>query len=109
MYVYHGLLSELLPTRTTQLNPATWIAAGYNEQDTYEFMRSYTEALYHPNMRIDSRFRGNVAYVNVWTALTASLLNVTTTEWMRMATDRTEKFLYDVHVSDVILMSHRVQ
>lgn len=81
-----GVSAEFAPTRITQLNPAAWLAAGYNEQDTYEFLRNYADSMYHPNIRPPLTFRGGVDQQNVWLNLSAILTSTTTERWMAEAT-----------------------
>ncbi len=93
-------VAEYSPTRTTQLNPALWIAAGYNEQDTYEFLASYRESMYHPNIRLETRFPGGIARAAAWAELTTpQALNMSTSQWMKVATQRFSSIINTTFVS----------
>ncbi len=79
--------AEFAPTRTTQLNPTTWIAAGYDEQDTYEFLRSFNASLEHPNFRYDMRLKGGLGRNMMWFGpLGQNLFNTTSAQWIKIAT-----------------------
>lgn len=99
MPTYGLACAEGAPTRTSQLNPAAWLAAGYNEQDTLGFLRSYSESMYHPNIRIDIRIKGGTALGSVWAFMAANLFNMSTSQLMKTTTQKMTEFFNTTFVS----------
>ncbi len=59
----------------SHLQPSLWIAAGYNANDTAEFLTSLLASLNHPNIYLPLRLPGAQKYLDAWGWMAHSVVN----------------------------------
>jgi hypothetical protein len=73
--VLFWLSAEVGPTRLSHMELSLWTAAGYNSNDTMEFLTSLAWSLNHPNIFLSLRMPGSQEFLNAWSWMTRASSN----------------------------------
>ncbi len=60
------MCADILPSRTSQLDPQLWAAAGYDLEDATRYCTAHQAAMNHPNLHVQIRIRGASKFVTLF-------------------------------------------